>query len=228
MKTNKLKLIIMLPLLILLSGCTVDYNLEIKNDTATETVNFTKPNSEYSTSDINSELGLLIGFNKDETNSYAFYNMNKIIGDSESGLTFSYDFKANTFTYQSTFISSCYDSVNFKYTDIIISLTTSKTFKCWDANLNSAFKINIKTDLTVTNNNADNHSGNIYTWNMDPSITDKPIVIELLRDTANSNNQTNNSLSETLPVVFIAIGVIIIGGMTYFIINKIQNNNNKI
>ena len=87
----------------------------------------------------------------------------------------------------------------------------------------------IKTDLSVTSNNADSASDNTYTWNYDKTNNlNKSISLHIERpkkeDDTKNNNKTNNSNTKKDSTVFSLIVVI---GIYLAIIITVINIFNK-
>lgn len=244
MKKRILSLII---LLLLLTGCTCEYNLTIDNNVYKEEINLTGENNEEN-SNINNKWKVPVDkdeYNKGgdpESNSYISGDIYeyKVTGNI---LKFNYDFTKSTYP-NSSAVSNCYDKLTVLNYENSTVISTSSKATCFDEYpLLTSITVNIKVDKPVTSNNADNVNGNVYTWNITKDNHDnKPINIILENsninddnpnsNTPNSNPNNNNpnndeQKKENDYTLYIFSGILLIVMLTvYFIVNKISKKNN--
>ena len=217
--------------IILFSGCTVEYNLTISDNTIHEDINI-------------SELKSLVDEETSDSiikNQYAQYNnegrYKYITSKNKTDDNVIYKLKQNYPLRNELYIRAfddCFDGYNIMYSDdskTSYIIQTTKGFKCMQyeySNIDS-YTINIKVDTEVINNNADKVNGDTYTWiiNSDNFLT-KDISIEFKVKEINTNNkkeQKNNILSFAIMgiifgIVFVALFMIM---LYMYIINKKQN-----
>ena len=246
---NKIKLIILLiPLIILSTGCQATYNLNITDTGVEETLNIEEEvEKSYQNAYIH-EKGTLDGFynssvylkkyaseteqeyinkyyiNKDNFDRDNILRLNNIYNNGYQYLlsnTKDYSQKNN-----SLINNLIKDSLIINDDNIIVHLDNipNKFIENLDV-----LSIIIKTDLTVTSNNADSISDNTYTWNYDKTnnlnkslslYIEKPKVED---NTKNDNTKNNTDNKESSP----AFALIIMIGIYVAIIIAVINIFNK-
>jgi len=165
------KNILLITMLIFLTGCSVNYNLKFNKDTIEENITINvendqeKQNTKYFE---NRDFYAII-----DAKTESQYKKEK---DKNSNYNFSYEYSLKDF--KNSRFTSCYDAYTLTDNDGIISLNTSKKFKCltYDYNNIDNLTINITTDYKVVETNADEVEGNTYKWNINKNNSEnKPI-----------------------------------------------------
>ena len=229
MKKNRLIIIILS--VFILTGCSIEYNLDITGNEFIENINVIDLVSE----DRNKETIL------DDHGNYfsVFYrapnpgNMSefvntfhtKTINELENGyrINYTFNFSESNIRYARS-INKAFNSFIVRRNSNLLLISTDNRLRLFDSyTLLTQVVVNIKTDYEITNHNADSVNGNVYTWvfNRD-NYTDKSIQLE---GVPNRNNEQNNnqivqdpeeSIFDSPLVVFlgflgflIAIGVVI-------------------
>lgn len=234
----KKRIIPLIIILLLTTGCTCEYNLTIDGNTYKEKITIIGENSEEITSFNNNWQ---ISINKEDNNTPGdpesnpendgnIYKYN-LSGDK---LTFNYDFIGNEFA-NSMAVSNCYDKLtitNYNQTTII---STSPKAKCYEENPPlTNVKVTIKVDRKVISNNADSISGNTYIWNITKeNASSKSINLVLdnnKENTLSSSQMENNEITSkkndyTICIFLIIIVLIIFLGYKWFMKFKDKNNN---
>ena len=203
---NKLKLIILLiPLIILSTGCTATYKMEITDEQIKESLNIEETFDQTVNRD-NYEI-----INRLYDSGYRYYLEN----DEE------YVKKNN-----SLINNLIKDSLIINDNNIIIHIDNipNKFIENLDV-----LSILIKTDLPVTSNNADNTSDNTYTWNYDKTNNlNKSISLYIERPKKEEDNKNNDKKNNSNPkkdsTVF---SLIIVIGIYLAIIIAVINIFNK-
>lgn len=232
----KKKLIFMLLITLLLSGCTCEYNLKIEGNTYQEEIILTGNNDEVKLFNndwqipVDKEnyenLGDDVG--ADNKGNYVIYDYSL----SGNKLIFKNNFNETTIS-DSTAISSCYKLATINSFNNSLVISTSKSANCFDKYPTlSKITVNITTDLTATNNNADKINNNTYTWIITKD-TSKGInlVLEknnLQEDSITSNNQTNQKDKKDYTIYIFLLIILIILLFGNYIINKIKNKPDDI
>lgn len=191
--------------LLLMTGCTCEYNLTIDDNVYHEQLNIVGSSNEEIIS-LNNKWQIPV--NRDEYKNISIdpdTNI-KITGDIYeyklfgNKLTFNYDFTKSSFA-NSSAISVCYDKVTVNnYQDSIV-VSTSNKVKCFDSYPSlTSVKINIKIDKPVTTHNADSVNNNVYTWNLTRNnSSNKGINVIIENETkdlsSTDNSSTNNNKS---------------------------------
>lgn len=162
------KIIFLLISCFILTGCSINYNLDINDDNFTETITGNVLNSEINNNDnysINMYNFLI------NTEQKAFYNNDNIFYNKSTNkindkIDFEYNYTFNSSNFNnSRIINECFDNHAFDYKDGIYYLVVSGKFNCYYTNTN----INITTDHKVISNNAETINDNTYSW----TITEK-------------------------------------------------------
>ena len=166
----KKRILVLIIILLLTTGCTCQYNLTIENNVYKEEVIIYGENSEEIS---NFNLKWQVPVDKDEYNRGGdpsteievdgdIYNYNL----SENSLKFNYDFTKSSII-NSSAVSNCYNKLTITNYNETIIISTSQKATCYDKYPTlSNLRVNIKVDKPVISNNADSVSGNTYIWNI--------------------------------------------------------------
>lgn len=212
-------------LIIFITGCSINCDINIKNDSFTENDNLTI------------QTGLNTDYiNEHVSNSNRIYDNYKVdykYSTEQKGLDsiHSYNFKFNFAQFKKfSYINRCFEKVEIDNDDDYISIKTSDRFQCiyMDEFITvDEVKVNITTDLKVVSNNADVVDGNKYSWTYDLDNIDKPINIKIKKSNKLINSTLNFIEDQKLIYVIIVIIVLIIFGFIIFkfIRNKNEKNN---
>lgn len=229
---KKLKIFIFLCLVLLLSGCSVEYDLTLNDD-------FTVSEKVVAIEKTKRMEALTKQKGKQAVNY--LYNMFKRNGEDITLTSRDDDYNtyATTITshddindYASKFSSDVFDNINVtKDGNIITFSTTQKELLSSDTNYSLLYDditVNITIPFEVTSNNADKVNGNTYTWNIKKDSDYK--TIEFSYKEGNKKDEVNiNVNNETYNIhygVIIVIGlVIIIGSIVLFVYIKNKKNN---
>jgi len=215
------KNILLITMLIFLTGCSVNYNLKFNKDTIEENITINvendqeKQNTKYFE---NRDFYAII-----DAKTESQYKKEK---DKNSNYNFSYEYSLKDF--KNSRFTSCYDAYTLTDNDGIISLNTSKKFKCltYDYNNIDNLTINITTDYKVVETNADEVEGNTYKWNINKNNSEnKPIKFSY-----NVNKKRRIILSEFLKenklsiiIALIALSLFVLITISIYIKHKIVN-----
>ena len=229
---KKIKIFIFLCLVLLLSGCSVEYDLTLNDDlTVSEKVVATEKTK---------RMEALTKQKGKQAVNY-LYDMFKRNGEDITLTSREDDY--NTYAtvitshedindYASKFSSDVFDNVNVtKDGNIITFSAEQKELLSSDTNYSLLYDditVNITIPFEVTSNNADKVNGNTYTWNIKKDSDYK--TIEFSYKEGNKKDEVNiNVNNETYNIhygVVIAVGlVIIIGSIVLFVYIKNKKNN---
>ena len=201
--------IMLLLILLLSSGCTAVYNLELKDDTFNEkiTINSDEKNIPYFKN--NSFYAIIDGASN-------FKKYDKKIKNNVINLSYKYDGLEYN---KATALSSCFEAYNVIKEDNYYIISTSKGFNCAteeDTVLLDSIKIEIKTNHKVKDNNADEVKGYHYIWNLNKNnYKDKKIYVKLYKDKYVFNYE--NEFYKKLALYILIVCVIISSGMYIFV-----------
>lgn len=225
------KNLILLFIVFLLSGCTVDYQLTIDKDgkvsedtRAMEDKEFFK---EYSKSSIGRVVGFLIDPYSEELNKNN-YNTNTIINSDTGGANLSKQYDSvEDYSKNTKLVSQFSDKVIYKEDGSKVTLSVKGKLSDQEQNqdkfpIDSATII-IELPFEVTENNADKIVGRKYVWNLE-SGKEKEIKIVYNKNKIAKDNENNI-------VIYVLIGavvLIIIGIIAVFNIKSKREEMNKI
>lgn len=229
---KRIKKIILLFLIILLSGCSVEYNLTINEDNSV--------NEEVVAKEITNRMNTNTGVSGDQAVNY-LYEMFDRAGLSTK-LTTKTDeyFTTSTVTgshatfddYISNFTSDVFESAKVKRKGSITTLTFDQT-KYLLSNTTRGLiyddiTVNIKVPYKVLDSNADTYKGDTYTWVIGKDENLRQIMIKYDEsDLKNAKEFKFGKVKINVRYSFIAIGVIILiaGGITLFVYYNNKRNN---
>ena len=159
-------------------------------------------------------------------NENEYYDFTKRETDDNIILNYSYQYTGNDL-YKSEAASSCYYKRIVNVTDKYITINTDKQVTCLYKDGDREIEditVNIRTALTVLENNADKVNGNTYTWYInDKNYTNKPIYIKIEKE-----RYQESFTSQVISIIVILIIVVIIGILIYFKALRRRKKNNKI
>lgn len=229
---KKIKLISIFTMLLLLTGCSVNYSLEFSNQTLTEKINVSLTGTDYTDENIDKmqymskyEAYAISQGQVQEKYNFDFNEEKK----SYTG-TFSYTYSIEQFNV-ANIVHQCYDSFNFVSTEKGYSLVTSDIFRCGSYSYMPVdnYVITITTDYVVNNHNADLVDGNSYIWkiktNGQPDII-KPIKIDFSKDTISDKLKDELSANSS-KVVILILGILLIIVVVVYILYTIKNKKNQ-
>ncbi len=215
---KKLKLLLCLFCIILLSGCSGDYNITVNKDLS-----------------IKEELNLEIE-NKEDTykKTMEIFNTSKIplekyhvsIKGEKVEIEYKEEFSSiDDYILNSKIYHQLVDEIKYSKLDNYVDIYIDQDLKLNQNNLNIGntldidhLQINIKNPYKVITNNSDSSSKNIYTWNITNDMTNKKILMQF----EPKSKQSFYSILVTATVLAICISILI------YIIVKNYRNANKI
>lgn len=228
------KKLILLTNILLLTGCTCEYNLAIEKNTYKEEIIINGTTKEE-ISNLNQEWTIPV--NKEEYNiggdestvidtNIDTYNYQL----NNNSLKLNYDFTKNSII-NSSAISVCYNKITvLDYNNSIIISTSPKT-NCFNEYPDlTNLTVNITVDKKVTANNADSIKGNVYTWNFTKeNASNKAINLTLESpktdsSPSSSSNKNNEQKKDYTLYIFSAILLIVLL-LGYFIYNIIKSKS---
>lgn len=205
-----LKVLVLIIFVFLLSGCTVNYNIELDQDGMTEKSIFTLDGSKESEKRVNDLYKTpLVAYYDMDVNKSFYYKAEKSKKDNNNILTYTYRFK-NTQLRSSPLVEGCYYKRNVMIDDDYIVLQTDERVTCLFEDgyqLVDELKINIRTRLNVVEQNADYHDGNTYTWVINKNnYTNKPIYFKVEK-MEEKTGTSNFGIGEWLVVIGVVAGI---------------------
>ena len=223
---RKIKVFVLICCLFLLSGCSAEYNLTINNSTMEEDINAIFDKATESELASRMEKIRRSSFYNYDTRENEYYDFTKREDDSSIILNYNYQYTGNNL-YKSEAASSCYYKRIVNVTDKYITIDTDKQVTCLYKDGNREIDditVNIRTDLTVLENNADEVNNGVYTWYInDKNYSNKPISIKIEKQEAGEPFYI-----ESISVLIVVIVFLILCIIIYLIMRVKHNKNNKI
>ncbi len=184
--------IVLFTFLLLLTGCTSEYNITISNDKIKENIvvnipdNYIPVQTDIENNDhieIDDQVTPFI-----EEDQYPFLNNNDIKYDKKvvkngniTNVTLDYTYTLDDYKKSKAF-TTCFDKKSFTKTNKGYQINLTGSFYCL---YGDEVKINIKTNNEVLKNNADKVKGNVYTWIINKDNSQKvDIAMELSKKPA--------------------------------------------
>ncbi len=240
MKKIVRNLIFIISAILLLSGCTVDYNLSIDSDFINENISFIE--NDMSKLDTIRTYGTFwmddISY-RDLINEYMKMNIasmrdNKSFYDkqliSDNGIGMSLNYKFNLENYQnSKSVYNCYKYFNVSNTDDTYTISTSKDFLCFneDYPLLEQVNVNITTKYKVLETNATIIDGDTYSWVINKTNAENSQII--IKFQTKSDNMFADIINEDNKFLILIIGMLgVIGIIIVSYVYLKSRKNNKI
>lgn len=213
------KTIFLLLICLLLTGCTINYNLDINNNNFKETLTGNILNTELNNND-NTDINMFnYLINGDQPAFYKNDNIffHKTTNNTINGIEFDYNYTFNEYNFNnSRIINECFDNHIYEYKNNTYYLVVSGKFNC---NYSETTNINITTNYNVTTNNAKTIKNNTYTWTIDENNKDNIYFFITIEKTNKSNFNFQWS-------TFKKIGLIIIILLSSICIYFLKKNKN--
>ena len=216
------KIIVVLISLLLLTGCTIDYNLVIDKDSIKETITGTAYKEEYEVREEDSGLNLFYTYINDDINPLISGDglYTKDINEIDNGINYKYDFIYKNNYDKSKIINSCFENSNVKETDTYYSIELSGEFYCL---YSDKININVISNYAVLENNAKEVNGNKYSWVIDDS-SNVNIFLNISKEIKYEEPSKTKFIS-TFQLVGLIIFVVLTG-ITYILYRK--KNSGKV
>lgn len=203
------KLIVLISFLILLSGCTVNYNITIDENNIKENIvvedNITNGRTKEDIVSFYNNwypVYLYEGVIDDysvKVDDAVYYNKGNIV-ETENGYNYSYSYNHKIDDYKNSTIWNLYLVNNtLSNTSKNISIYSGKGMQLFNKSFIDNLNVSITTSLKVGEHNADRVEGNTYIWEYNLSnYRDKSIELELLKD-EETNEEEEPSNPEVKP-----------------------------
>lgn len=235
----KKKILFLVIFVFFVSGCEINYNLEIKDDKYTESVSATAiPEKESDEVSLPSELfyksyekkpiplftdTIMQSESNKKIDGVKYYNSEDLSNGNLVGMKYTGDFTYNDFQ-KSYMVNYAYNRFLIATVDNNTILSTGEHFKLFEQfeNLDKV-NITIKTNHKVIENNADEVNGDKYIWHVTKEdAKNKSIYLKMSKEAKSSGNII------LLKFALILLGIVLIIGAVFFIIKAKGNKNNKL
>ena len=225
------KIILIIISLLLLTGCSAEYNLDLRT-TPNENLNIIETNTQDDyfnyLKDYNENVPVIYDDqDPDVTNinpDLEYYDVNNLSSEKKADITLNYEYNSVDFN-DSNIINTCYSNINFLNNNKNINISTSNEFLCFDKYITlDEVIVNIMTDKTIKEHNADKVSNNTYTWIITKqNYLNKPIKLSSL---STSKRETKENTKISLIIILSSIlGFIILIFIMFTYKNRKYNSN---
>lgn len=210
--------------LIFLSGCTINYNLNIDKDNLIEDISGTVTDDEIipeveGKSDVNPKYYYLYlddsALISDNNEKYI-----KNITDIENGKKFNFNYTYKNNYDKSKIINSCFEKHMVNETDTYYSIELKGEFYCL---YSDRIDVNVISNYVVLENNAKEVNGNKYSWVIDNS-NNVNISLTISKEVKYEEPSKTKFIS-TFQLIGLIIFVVLTG-ITYFLYRK--KNSGKV
>ncbi len=216
--------------LFLLTGCTIKYDLDLtQSDIIKEQMEIDEDDTsnQYFETIKNYNGNIRAIYSDQDSDSLAkdpdleYYDVQNNSDETNANLVIDYTFSNEDFP-NSNIINTCYDRVTYYNENDSIDINTSNEFLCFDKYVSAQnVDVNIKINKNITNHNADEVNGNIYTWHLNRNNAyNKPIIISNIENQSSFEPKEDSSIK--LPIV-----LMILLGFAIFIIGLFIYKNRK-
>ena len=219
----KYKVLILIILSLFISGCSVVYKLEIKDDEFRENIDISIKNND--TSSISYFKDNKFYAVMDGASNFIEYNKTISNNDSDSIINLSHNYDRIDYK-KATILKSCFDAYNIVSEDKYYLITTSKGIKCAkeeDTVLLDNLTIIIKTNHVVKeSNNIESTKDNEYIWKFNKDNYDNAEIYMKIYKNKYVSNYNNEQKIKTI-VISILIVILII----FIIVGYIKMKKNQ-
>lgn len=158
------KIVLLLPLLLLITGCGSTYEIEFtQNNTIKDTISIFEDNDKverFSKKDEEDFLNKLLDFER----GYEHYKRELYTTEDITGYKYTYDFTYEEYDAMSQ-LRKCYEDLTLNVTDDKIELKTKGEFLCATYHNEMPYmEITIKSDYKIEDSNANTQDSNTATW----------------------------------------------------------------
>lgn len=213
----------------LFTGCNVIYDVQIKDKKTEESLTIDSINVSIYNEELNRKRYSLYSQSNSSNpyeqtdDSYATYDIFKI---NDNSLKYLYKYNSNYS--DSNIANSCYEYFSVDTDENKVSILTGNSFKCFELiNELDSVTININSNYKVIQSNADKIVGKKHTWYITrENASNKPIIF--VYDKSKKNMTIMQYLIDNVPLVVVVGTTLMLGGITFLIINTKKKKANKI
>lgn len=176
----KIKIVVVFVVLLLLTGCTINYDLTINENSIDEKISGSVNKSEYQLNDEDTSPNLFYTLINSDVPALVVGDdlYKKDISELEDKLNYNYSYTYNNNFDKSRIINSCFENRIISETDKYYHIKLSGKFYCL---YSDKININVTSNYEVIDNNADKINGNKYVWTIDNS-NDVDILLTISKE----------------------------------------------
>ena len=212
------KIILLIISCLLLTGCTVNYNLTIEDNKFTETIKGNVLNEEIKIDENQTDVNIFYDYiSKDQpalnNNNDLLYKKN--LSKNNNSLDYFYGFTYDEETINnSRILNNCFENFKFEEKENIYYFMTDGNFYC---DYTEEININVTTKYKVTYNNATKIKDNTYIWVIN---NDNKEDFELYIAVDKTNQSNNSALTWNIIKITCAIVLLTLSAIYLLIIRK--------
>ena len=209
------KIVLLLPLLLLITGCGSTYEIEFtQNNTIKDTISIFEDSDKverFSKKDEEDFLNKLLDFER----GYEHYKRELYTTEDITGYKYTYDFTYEEYDAMSQ-LRKCYEDLTLNVTDDKIELITKGEFLCATYHNEMPYmEITIKSDYKIEDSNANTQDSNTATWKITKNNY-KNTPIEITFD----KNDVIEEEEKEFPIKNIIIIALFIMALIYILKNR--------
>ena len=218
---KKIKVLIIFLLIIIVSGCSANYNIKISDGKVEE--NLTLIETDKSKLEKTDDSGLTLKEIMDsllEEDEYVKSTSTTELIDEKDryGIKYNNSYELNDIV-SNTLISQCYNNPIVKIENNVLTIDSGTDFTCFDNYEEfESMEVTIDTDYEVLSNNASKTKGNKYTWKIE-RLNDTRIMMDI------SLEESNNSI---ILLIIIILFITVVGFVLYNNFKRKQEISNQI
>lgn len=216
------KKIIILLLPLLLTGCTINYDLTINKNSISERVTGSVEKEEYEIKDTDTSLNTFYVLINEDVNPVITEDdlYKKSITNTGAGIDYEYTYNYKNNYDKSRIINSCFENHLVSETDEYYKIELTGDFYCL---YSDKIDINVTSNYEVIENNANEVNGNKYKWTI--SSSDNVNILLTVSKKVEYTEPVKAKTFSTFQLIGLII-FIILTIITYFLYKK--KNNRKI
>lgn len=205
------KIVLLLPLLLLVTGCGSTYEIEFtQDDTIKDTISIFEDNDKverFSKKDEEDFLNKLLDFER----GYEHYKRELYTTEDITGYKYTYDFTYEEYDAMSQ-LRKCYEDLTLNVTDDKIELKTKGEFLCATYHNEMPYmEITIKSDYKIEDSNANTQDSNKATWKITKNNYKKtPIEITFDKNSVIEEEEKEFPIKNIIIIALFIIAVIYI------------------
>lgn len=206
---KKIKILFLILIMFLLSGCTFEYNINVDKDVISENNIVYIEGTTFD--NVESTFENMVSKYTGPTNSLGMYTSSIVKENDLFGISYQRDYSYRNYNYSISF-SSCYDVYKMIEEDDKLIISTGKDFNCFDKydELDEVV-VNLTSNYYVEKSNADVVDGDKHMWYITKdNDNNKPInvTIDLTKPISNNKSSWLNAFTLTI-ISFAVVGLII-------------------
>lgn len=213
------KILLIMLTMLFLTGCTVNYNLEIDGDNLNEVITGNVTKKEYEVKETDNGENLIYALFNNDQNALFDEESPYLRTLEDKGKTIDYNF-SYLYNYnfdRSTIINTCFEYHMVDETEDYYYIKLSGKFYCM---YSDKININVTSNNAVLENNAMKVDGNVYSW-----VIKKDKDADILLNVSKKMKHSNNKLKVMNTFQIIGLVVLVVLCIITIFLYKKKNKN---